>query len=88
MDIKHQRHLILAGILGLDPDLPVEHVSLTAKDMFSKNLVAPESRRRILDAFSDLHMKATRRLVIAGDLKPKELELECQIDPVSFVARI
>jgi hypothetical protein len=40
MDIRHQRHLILAGIMGLDPDLPAEHVSSTAKDMFINNLVS------------------------------------------------
>ena len=87
MDMRHQRHLILSGILGLDPNLPVEHVSLAAKEMFIKNLVSSDNKRRILDAFSDLHMKAIRRLVIAGELKPKELELDCQIDPVSRVAK-
>jgi hypothetical protein len=40
MDIRHQRHLILAAILGLDPELPTEHVSLTAKQMFINNLVS------------------------------------------------
>jgi hypothetical protein len=87
MDMRHQRHLILAGILGLDSDLPVEHVSLAAKDMFTRNMVSPENKRRVLDAYSDLHMKAIRRLVIAGELKPKELQLDCQIDPVSRVAK-
>ena len=133
MDIRHQRHLILAGIMGLDPDLPAEHVALTAKDMFINNLVSISStllllrfykarpfhtlnqfstnvewssffgtvvnnwgrpkvslddKRRVLDAYSDLDMKAVRRLVIAGDLKPSDLSLDCQIDSVIMIQLI
>ena len=83
MDIRRQRHLILASMLGLDPDLPVEHVLVTAKELFANNLVSVELKRKILEAFSDLHMKAVRRLVIAGGLRPRDLSLGCQIEPVS-----
>jgi hypothetical protein len=30
-----------------------------------------------------LDMKAVRRLVIAGDLRPTDLSLNCQVDPVN-----
>ena len=83
MDIRQQRHLVLASMLGLDPDLPLEHVSSTAKEMFAQNLVAVDLKRKILEAFSDLHMKAVRRLVIAGGLRPRDLSLGCQIEPVA-----
>ena len=60
----------------------------TVVNNWGRPKVSLDDKRRVLDAYSDLDMKAVRRLVIAGDLKPSDLSLDCQIDSVIMIQLI
>jgi hypothetical protein len=44
MDIRKQRHLVVANILGLDPDLPVDQVRQTSSSSFEDLRMGPMDR--------------------------------------------
>jgi hypothetical protein len=55
--------------------------------LFSRNAASKQLKEKIVAAFADLHMKAVRRLAALGGLRPQDLTLRCQIEPVSLVCR-
>ena len=67
-----------AGILGLH-DQSYDVLYTKALKMFEDGLVSKTDRKRLRDAYADLHIKAVRRLILAGNIKPEDLRLGCHI---------
>lgn len=75
-DMRRTSKLILAGILDLDSQEPYEALYEAAMQML-KDGVPIETRVRLRDALSAMHLRGIKELVRLGDLTPDDLGTDC-----------
>ena len=64
--------------LKLDAEKPYHELLTETRNLFELGFVSDDDRRRIQDAFSDLHLKAIRRY-LNNDILAKRLVIEISL---------